>query len=173
MNGGGSAIRTPQPGDALEPRLLQFDVLRERSARTVPQKRLYSAFVERAHRQIWQFARGSPNLADKNGIPAPRTIQSHSRGRCRGNCNFISCFGPGTSNSSRSIHRARRSLSKSESFRRNSDFLRQRFWSHAGRVVTLVLDNRGAETEHGLFLPGFRFSLASKGRRDRSKEFRV
>jgi plastocyanin len=34
----------------------------------------------------------------------------------------------------------------------------------AGRVVTLVLDNSGAETEHGLFVPGLGFRLqASAG----------
>ena len=34
----------------------------------------------------------------------------------------------------------------------------------AGRAVTLVLDNSGAETEHGLFLPAFGFRLrATKG----------
>jgi plastocyanin len=29
----------------------------------------------------------------------------------------------------------------------------------AGRMVTLVLDNRGAETEHGLFVPALRFRM--------------
>src|ERR1700730_17923342 len=34
----------------------------------------------------------------------------------------------------------------------------------AGRAVTLVLDNSGAETDHGLFLPAFGFRLrATKG----------
>ncbi len=32
----------------------------------------------------------------------------------------------------------------------------------AGRAVTLVLDNRGAETEHGLFVPGLGFRLQAK-----------
>ena len=32
----------------------------------------------------------------------------------------------------------------------------------AGRVVTLVLDNSGAETEHGLFVPGLGFRLQAK-----------
>ncbi len=32
----------------------------------------------------------------------------------------------------------------------------------AGRAVTLVLDNSGAETEHGLFLPAFGFRLLAK-----------
>jgi uncharacterized cupredoxin-like copper-binding protein len=32
----------------------------------------------------------------------------------------------------------------------------------AGRVVTLVLDNSGAETEHGLFLPALGFRLQAK-----------
>src|ERR1700730_7478970 len=32
----------------------------------------------------------------------------------------------------------------------------------AGRAVTLVLDNSGAETEHGLFLPAFGFRLRAK-----------
>ncbi len=32
----------------------------------------------------------------------------------------------------------------------------------AGRVVTLVLDNSGAETEHGLFLPALGFHLQAK-----------
>ncbi len=32
----------------------------------------------------------------------------------------------------------------------------------AGRAVTLVLDNRGAETEHGLYVPGLRFRLQAK-----------
>jgi len=32
----------------------------------------------------------------------------------------------------------------------------------AGRAITLVLDNSGAETEHGLFLPGFGFRLQAK-----------
>ncbi|MGH6811388.1 MAG: cupredoxin domain-containing protein [Methylocella sp.] len=32
----------------------------------------------------------------------------------------------------------------------------------AGRAVTLVLDNSGAETEHGLFLPAFGFRLQAK-----------
>ena len=32
----------------------------------------------------------------------------------------------------------------------------------AGRTVTLVLDNRGAETEHGLFVPGLGFRLQAK-----------
>ena len=29
----------------------------------------------------------------------------------------------------------------------------------AGRMVTLVLDNSGAETEHGLFVPALRFRM--------------
>jgi heme/copper-type cytochrome/quinol oxidase subunit 2 len=35
----------------------------------------------------------------------------------------------------------------------------------AGRAVTLVLDNRGAETEHGLFVPalGFRVQVNAGG----------
>ena len=32
----------------------------------------------------------------------------------------------------------------------------------AGRPVTLVLDNSGAETEHGLFVPGLGFRLQAK-----------
>jgi heme/copper-type cytochrome/quinol oxidase subunit 2 len=32
----------------------------------------------------------------------------------------------------------------------------------AGRAVTLVLDNRGGETEHGLFVPGLGFRLQAK-----------
>jgi uncharacterized cupredoxin-like copper-binding protein len=32
----------------------------------------------------------------------------------------------------------------------------------AGRVVTLVLDNSGAETEHGLFVPALGFRLQAK-----------
>jgi plastocyanin len=32
----------------------------------------------------------------------------------------------------------------------------------AGRAFTLVLDNSGAETEHGLFLPAFGFRLQAK-----------
>jgi heme/copper-type cytochrome/quinol oxidase subunit 2 len=32
----------------------------------------------------------------------------------------------------------------------------------AGRAVTLVLDNSGAETEHGLFLPALGFRLEAK-----------
>jgi plastocyanin len=32
----------------------------------------------------------------------------------------------------------------------------------AGRTVTLVLDNSGAETEHGLFVPGLGFRLQAK-----------
>jgi plastocyanin len=32
----------------------------------------------------------------------------------------------------------------------------------AGRAATLVLDNRGAETEHGLFVPGLGFRLQAK-----------
>ncbi len=32
----------------------------------------------------------------------------------------------------------------------------------AGRAVTLVLDNREAETEHGLFVPGLGFRLQAK-----------
>jgi uncharacterized cupredoxin-like copper-binding protein len=32
----------------------------------------------------------------------------------------------------------------------------------AGRAVTLVLDNRGAETEHGLFVPTLGFRLQAK-----------
>ncbi|MGH6851480.1 MAG: cupredoxin domain-containing protein [Methylocella sp.] len=32
----------------------------------------------------------------------------------------------------------------------------------AGRAVTLVLDNSGAETEHGLFLPAFGIRLQAK-----------
>ncbi|MGB6176657.1 MAG: cupredoxin domain-containing protein, partial [Methylocella sp.] len=32
----------------------------------------------------------------------------------------------------------------------------------AGRTVTLVLDNRGAETEHGLFVPALGFRLQAK-----------
>lgn len=32
----------------------------------------------------------------------------------------------------------------------------------AGRAVTLVLDNRGAETEHGLFVSAFGFRLQAK-----------
>ncbi len=32
----------------------------------------------------------------------------------------------------------------------------------AGQAVTLVLDNSGAETEHGLFLPAFGFRLQAK-----------
>ncbi len=32
----------------------------------------------------------------------------------------------------------------------------------AGRAVTLVLDNSGAETEHGLFLPALGFRLQAK-----------
>jgi plastocyanin len=32
----------------------------------------------------------------------------------------------------------------------------------AGRAVTLVLDNSGAETEHGLFVPGLGFRLQAK-----------
>ena len=31
-----------------------------------------------------------------------------------------------------------------------------------GRTVTLVLDNRGAETEHGLFVPGLGYRLQAK-----------
>jgi heme/copper-type cytochrome/quinol oxidase subunit 2 len=31
----------------------------------------------------------------------------------------------------------------------------------AGRKVTLVLDNRWAETEHGIFIPAFGFHLAA------------
>src|ERR1700736_800365 len=38
----------------------------------------------------------------------------------------------------------------------------------AGRAVTLVLDNRGAETEHGLFVPALGFRLqANDGERAR------
>jgi uncharacterized cupredoxin-like copper-binding protein len=32
----------------------------------------------------------------------------------------------------------------------------------AGRGVTVILDNSGAETEHGLFLPAFGFRLQAK-----------
>ncbi len=32
----------------------------------------------------------------------------------------------------------------------------------AGRAVTLVLDNSGGETEHGLFVPGLGFRLQAK-----------
>jgi plastocyanin len=32
----------------------------------------------------------------------------------------------------------------------------------AGRAVTLVLDNSGGETEHGLFVPGLAFRLQAK-----------
>ena len=32
----------------------------------------------------------------------------------------------------------------------------------AGRVVTLILDNRGAETEHGLFVPGLGIRLQAQ-----------
>jgi len=32
----------------------------------------------------------------------------------------------------------------------------------AGRTVTIVLDNSGAETEHGLYLPAFDFRLQAK-----------
>jgi plastocyanin len=32
----------------------------------------------------------------------------------------------------------------------------------AGRAVTLVLDNRGAETEHGLFVPGLGIRLQAR-----------
>ena len=32
----------------------------------------------------------------------------------------------------------------------------------AGRMVTLVLDNSGGETEHGLFVPGLGFRLQAK-----------
>jgi plastocyanin len=32
----------------------------------------------------------------------------------------------------------------------------------AGRAVTLILDNSGGETEHGLFLPAFNFRLQAK-----------
>ena len=32
----------------------------------------------------------------------------------------------------------------------------------AGRAATLVLDNSGAETEHGLFVPGLGFRLQAK-----------
>jgi plastocyanin len=35
-------------------------------------------------------------------------------------------------------------------------------WVTAGRPVTLVLDNSGAETEHGIFLPAFGFRLMAK-----------
>ena len=35
-------------------------------------------------------------------------------------------------------------------------------WAIAGRAVTLVLDNSGAETEHGLFVPGLGFHLQVK-----------
>src|SRR3977135_3296016 len=35
-------------------------------------------------------------------------------------------------------------------------------WVAAGRTVTLVLDNSGAETEHGLFVPGLGFRLQAK-----------
>jgi hypothetical protein len=34
-------------------------------------------------------------------------------------------------------------------------------WGAAGRPVTLVLDNSGAETEHGIFIPAFGFHLAA------------
>jgi hypothetical protein len=35
-------------------------------------------------------------------------------------------------------------------------------WVKAGRPVTLVLDNSGAETEHGVMLPAFGFRLMAK-----------
>jgi plastocyanin len=35
-------------------------------------------------------------------------------------------------------------------------------WVAAGRAVTLVLDNSGGETEHGLFVPGLGFRLQAK-----------
>jgi len=34
-------------------------------------------------------------------------------------------------------------------------------WVVAGRQVTLVLDNRGAETEHGIIIPAFGFRLTA------------
>jgi uncharacterized cupredoxin-like copper-binding protein len=32
----------------------------------------------------------------------------------------------------------------------------------SGRAVTLILDNSGAETEHGIFVPAFRFHLQAE-----------
>jgi plastocyanin len=36
-----------------------------------------------------------------------------------------------------------------------------KIWVAAGRKVTLVLDNRGAETEHGIIIPASGFHLAT------------
>ena len=62
----------------------------------------------------------------------------------------------------RSSPRTRPNPPRSGSFPRNSNTLRQRFLVAGGHAVTLVLDNSGAETEHGLFVVASGFRLQAK-----------